>query len=91
MQLELLLSSKELSPRLVDKLTLATEEGTKLVSALYSSLAFYKDRYEEHDKIRRLIHLRVERPCVSRRVSACLSPITLKGEEMLLIRPRTTY
>ena len=26
-----------LSPRLEDKLTLATEEGTKLVSALYSS------------------------------------------------------
>ena len=41
-----------LSPRLVDKLTLATEEGTKLVSALYSSLAFYKDRYkDEHGKI----------------------------------------
>ena len=38
-----------------DKLTLATEEGTKLVSALYSSLAFYKDRYkDEHGKIRRL-------------------------------------
>ena len=56
-----------MSPRLEDKLTLATEEGTKLVSALYSSLAFYKDRYEdEHGKIRRLIHLRVERPCVSR-------------------------
>ena len=26
-----------MSPRLEDKLTLATEEGTKLVSALYSS------------------------------------------------------
>ena len=44
-----------MSPRLEDKLTLATEEGTKLVSALYSSLAFYKDRYkDEHGKIRRL-------------------------------------
>ena len=44
-----------LSPRLEDKLTLATEEGTKLVSALYSSLAFYKDRYkDEHGKMRRL-------------------------------------
>ena len=73
-----------MSPRLEDKLTLATEEGTKLVSALYSSLAFYKDRYEEHDKIRRLIHLRVERPCVSRRVSACLRPKTKRGEKLLL-------
>ena len=44
-----------LPPRLEDKLTLATEEGIKLVSALYSSLAFYKDRYkDEHGKIRRL-------------------------------------
>ena len=34
---EAVAKSKVLSPRLEDKLTLATEEGTKLVSALYSS------------------------------------------------------
>ena len=44
-----------LSPRLEDKLTLATEEGTKLVCSTLFFLAFYKDRYKNrHGKMRRL-------------------------------------
>ena len=38
-----------------DKLTLATEEGTKLVCSALFFLAFYKDRYKNrHGKMRRL-------------------------------------
>ena len=37
-------------------------------------MAFYKDRYEyKHGKIIRPIHLRVERPSVSTRVSVFMS------------------
>ena len=62
-----------MSPRLEDKLTLATEEGTKLASGVYSSLAFYKNRYKNRHGSEKAIHLRVERPCVSRRVSVFAS------------------
>ena len=76
-----------MSARLEDKLTLAAEEGTKMVQ--HSSLAFYKDRYEDkHGKIRRLIHLRVERPSVSRQVSAYMSP-TNRDVKTFLIKPKS--
>ena len=38
-------------------------------------LAFYTDKYKYDSMVIRMpIHLRVERPSVSRRVSACMSP-----------------
>ena len=52
---EAVAKSKVLSPRLEDKLTLATEEGTKLVCSALFFLAFYKDRHKNrHGKKRRL-------------------------------------
>ena len=37
------------------------------------------------------VHLRVERPCVARRVSACLRPKTKRGETSSVRWPRNTY
>ena len=37
------------------------------------------------------VHLRVERPCVTRRVSACLRPKTKRGETSSVRWPRNTY
>ena len=69
-------SSLRMSPRLVDKLTLATEEGTKLTSGVYSSWRSTKTSINmiARGNIRMPFHLRVERPSVSRRESACMSP-----------------
>ena len=62
-----------------DKLTPVTEEGTKLVCSSLFFLAFYKNRHKNRHGNEKAIHLRVERPCVSRRVSECLRPTTQKG------------
>ena len=67
-----------------DKLTPVTEEGTKLVCSSLFFLAFYKNRHKNRNGNEKAIHLRVERPCVSRRVSACLRPKTKRGEKLLL-------
>ena len=61
-----------------DKLTPVTEEGTKLVCSSLFFLAFYKNRHKNRHGNEKAIHLRVERPCVSRRVSECLRPTTQK-------------
>ena len=67
-----------------DKLTPVTEEGTKLVCSSLFFLAFYKNRHKNRNGNEKAIHLRVERPCMSRRVSACLRPKTKRGEKLLL-------
>ena len=81
-----------MSPRLEDKLTLATEEGTKLVCSTLFFLAFYKDRYKNrHGKMRRLFTWELSvRVCQDEWVRVCVLQ-EWKGEETLLIRPRTTY
>ena len=75
-----------------DKLTLATEEGTKLVCSSLFFLAFYKDRYKNrHGKIWRLFTWELSvRVCQDEWVSVCVLQHK-KGEETLLVRPRTTY
>ena len=67
-----------------DKLTPVTEEGTKLDCSSLFFLAFYKNRHKNRNGNEKAIHLRVERPCMSRRVSACLRPKTKRGEKLLL-------
>merc|ERR1712218_251737 len=67
-----------------DKLTPVTEEGTKLVCSSLFFLAFYKNRHKNRNGNEKAVHLRVERPCVTRRVSACLRPKTKRGEKLLL-------
>ena len=47
-------------------------------------MAFYKNRHKNRNGNEKAIHLRVERPCMSRRVSACLRPKTKRGEKLLL-------
>ena len=67
-----------------DKLTPVTEEGTKLVCSSLFFLAFYKNRHKNRNGNEKAVHLRVERPCVTRRVSECLRPKTKRGEKLLL-------
>ena len=75
-----------------DKLTLATEEGTKLVCSSLFFLAFYKDRYKNrHGKIWRLFTWELSvRVCQDEWVRVCVLQ-DKRGEELLLVRPRTTY
>ena len=75
-----------------DKLTLVTEEGTKLVCSSLFFLAFYKDRYKNrHGKMRRLFTWELSvRVCQDEWVRVCVLQHK-KGEETLLVRPRTTY
>ena len=75
-----------------DKLTLATEEGTKLVCSSLFFLAFYKDRYKNrHGKMRRLFTWELSvRVCQDEWVRVCVLQ-DKRGEELLLVRPRTTY
>ena len=75
-----------------DKLTLATEEGTKLVCSSLFFLAFYKDRYKNrHGKMRRLFTWELSvRVCQDEWVRVCVLQ-DKRGEKLLLVRPRTTY